>query len=180
MASLTQWTWVWANSRNWWWTGRPGMLRFMGSQRVGHDWTELNFPEPQLCIQHDIYLICMVRFSCESTIRVFYCCCSVTKSCLTVCDLLDCSMPGFFVLCYLSEFVQIHVHELVMLSNHLILCCPLLLSPSIFPSIKVFSNKLSLFLVNWIFDFSWLMWSCFLAAYQSLTIFPMFGGNFPF
>ena len=44
MASLTQWTWVWVNSRSWWWTGRPGMLRFMGSQRVGHDWeTELNW-----------------------------------------------------------------------------------------------------------------------------------------
>ena len=44
MASLTRWTWVWVNSGSWWWTGRPGMLRFMGSQRVGHDWaTELNW-----------------------------------------------------------------------------------------------------------------------------------------
>ena len=44
MASLTQWTWVWVNSGSWWWTGRPGMLQFMGSQRVGHDWaTELNW-----------------------------------------------------------------------------------------------------------------------------------------
>ena len=43
MASPTQWTWVWVNSESWWWTGRPGMLRFMGSQRVGHNWaTELN------------------------------------------------------------------------------------------------------------------------------------------
>ena len=43
MASLTQWTWVWVNSGSWWWTGRPGMLRFMGSQRAGHNWvTELN------------------------------------------------------------------------------------------------------------------------------------------
>ena len=43
MASLTRWTWVWVNSSSWWWTGRPGMLRFMGMQRVGHDWaTELN------------------------------------------------------------------------------------------------------------------------------------------
>ena len=42
MASLTRWTWVWVNSGSWWWTGRPGVLRFMGSQRVGHDWvTEL-------------------------------------------------------------------------------------------------------------------------------------------
>ena len=42
MASLTWWTWIWVNSRSWWWTGRPGMLQFMGSQRIGHDWaTEL-------------------------------------------------------------------------------------------------------------------------------------------
>ena len=44
MASTTQWTWVWVNSGNWWWTGRPGVLQSMGSQRVGHDWvTELNW-----------------------------------------------------------------------------------------------------------------------------------------
>ena len=49
MASLTQWTWVWVNSGSWWWTGRPGMLQSMGSQRVGHDSaTELNFKE--ICI----------------------------------------------------------------------------------------------------------------------------------
>ena len=48
MASPTRWTWVWVNSRSWWWTGRPGVLQFMGSQRVGHDWaTELNWTEPQ-------------------------------------------------------------------------------------------------------------------------------------
>ena len=42
MASLTQWTWVWASSGSWWWTGRPGVLQSMGSQRAGHDWaTEL-------------------------------------------------------------------------------------------------------------------------------------------
>ena len=42
MASLTQWTWFWVNSGSWWWTGRPGMLWLMGSQRVRHDWaTEL-------------------------------------------------------------------------------------------------------------------------------------------
>ena len=44
MASPTRWTWVWVNSGSWWWTGRPGVLRFMGSQRVGHNWaTELNW-----------------------------------------------------------------------------------------------------------------------------------------
>ena len=46
IASLAWWTWVWVNSGSWWWTGRPGVLRFMGSQRVGHDWaTELNWTE---------------------------------------------------------------------------------------------------------------------------------------
>ena len=42
MASLTQWTWVWVSSGSWWWTGKPGVLQSMGSQRVRHDWvTEL-------------------------------------------------------------------------------------------------------------------------------------------
>ena len=44
MASPTRWTWVWVKSGSWWWTGRPGVLRFLRSQRVGHDWmTELNW-----------------------------------------------------------------------------------------------------------------------------------------
>ena len=46
MASPTRCVWVWVNSGSWWWTGRPGVLQFMGSQRVGHDWaTELNWTE---------------------------------------------------------------------------------------------------------------------------------------
>ena len=46
IASSTQWMWIWVNSRSWWWTGRPGVLRFMGSQRVRHDWaTERNWTE---------------------------------------------------------------------------------------------------------------------------------------
>ena len=49
VASLTRWTWIWVNSGSWWWTGKPGMLRFMGSQRVGHDWgTDLIWREPQV------------------------------------------------------------------------------------------------------------------------------------
>ena len=51
IASPTPCTWVWVNSRSWWWTGRPGVLQFMGSQRVGHDWaTELNWTEG--CVSH--------------------------------------------------------------------------------------------------------------------------------
>ena len=46
MASSTGWTWVWVDSGSWWWTGRPGVLQFMGSQGVGHDWaTKLNWTE---------------------------------------------------------------------------------------------------------------------------------------
>ena len=46
MASPTRWTWIWVNSWSWWWTGRPGVLQFMGSQTVGHNWaTKLNWNE---------------------------------------------------------------------------------------------------------------------------------------
>ena len=46
IASLTQWTWVWASSGSWWWTGKPGMLQSMWLQRVGHDWvTGLNWTD---------------------------------------------------------------------------------------------------------------------------------------
>ena len=46
MASPTQWTWVWVDSGRWWWTGKPGVVQFMGSQSVGHNWaTELGWTE---------------------------------------------------------------------------------------------------------------------------------------
>ena len=52
MASLAQWTWVWLNSWNWWWTGRPGVLHSMLSQRGGHEWvTELNWGHEQRIFQ---------------------------------------------------------------------------------------------------------------------------------
>ena len=66
---------------------------------------------------------------------------SVARLCLTLCDLLDNSTSGSFALHYLLEFAQIHVHVSVMPSNYLILCHPLLFSPSIFPSIRGFSNE---------------------------------------
>ena len=50
MASPTQWTWVWVNSGSWGWTGRPGILRCIGSQRVRHNWvTELNWLIDNIC-----------------------------------------------------------------------------------------------------------------------------------
>ena len=72
---------------------------------------------------------------------------SVTQLCLTVCNPMDCSTPGFPVHHQLLELTQTHVH-LVMPSNHLILCCPRLLLPSIFPSIRVFSKE-SVLCIRW-------------------------------
>ena len=71
-------------------------------------------------------------------------CCSVNQSCPTLCDPVDCNTPGFPVLHCLRSLFKLMSIELVMPSNHLILCCPLLLLPLIFPSIKVFSNESAL------------------------------------
>ena len=66
---------------------------------------------------------------------------SVIQLCLSLCDSMDCSTPGFPVLHYLPELFKVMSIESVMPSNHLILCHPLLLLPSVFPSIRVFSNE---------------------------------------
>ena len=81
------------------------------------------------------------------------CCCSVNQPCLTLCDPMDCHMPGFPVHHQLPELAQ----ESMMPSNHLILCHPLLLLPSIFPSIRVFSSESDLYIrwpKYWSFSFS--------------------------
>ena len=70
-------------------------------------------------------------------------CCSVAQSCPTLCNPMDCSTPGLPVLHHLPELAQTHVHS-VTDANHLILCRPHLLLPSIFPSIRVFYNELAL------------------------------------
>ena len=68
-------------------------------------------------------------------------CCSVAQSCSTLCDPTDCSTPGLPILHHLPNYAQVHVHCIGDASNHLILRCPLLLLPSILPSIKDFSNE---------------------------------------
>ena len=71
MSSPTQWTWAWVNSRRWWWTGRPGVMKFMGLQRVRHDWgTELNW-----LTEHSL-LQCITFFNpffCWWTFRLLLC-----------------------------------------------------------------------------------------------------------
>ena len=81
----------------------------------------------------------------------------MTQSCLTLCNPMDCSMPGFPVHHQLPELLKLMSIESVMPSNHLILCRPLLLLPSIFPSIRIFSNESVLHIrwpKYWSFSFS--------------------------
>ena len=76
MAPPTQWTWVWVDSGSWWWTGRPGVLRFMGSQRVRYDWaTELNWSsaKQQVFLEQDFSepLACQYSLWIPKRNRVF-------------------------------------------------------------------------------------------------------------
>ena len=81
----------------------------------------------------------------------------IAQLCPTLCDPVDCSTPGLPVHHQLPELTQTHVHSVGDAPNHLILCRPLLLSPSVFPSIRVFCNELVLHIrwpKYWSFHFS--------------------------
>ena len=78
----------------------------------------------------------------------FHCCCLVAQSCLTLGDPMDCSMPGFPVLYCLPEFAQTHVHRVHDAIQPSHFCLSLLLQPSIFPSIRIFSNE-SVLCIRW-------------------------------
>ena len=88
--------------------------------------------------------VCAVWLVLKYFTVLVVCCYLVTKPCLILCNSIDCSMPGFFVLHYMLEFAQTHVHWVY----HLILYWHLLLLPSIFPSIRVFSNELTIY-IKW-------------------------------
>ena len=82
---------------------------------------------------------------------------SVTQSCLTLCDPMNCSAPGLPSITNSRSLPKPMSIESVMPYNHLILCCPLLLLPSIFPSIRVFSNESALYIrwpKYWSFSFN--------------------------
>ena len=82
---------------------------------------------------------------------------SAAQSCPTLRNPMDHSTPGLPVHHQLPESTQAHLHESVMPFNHLILCCPLLLLPTIFPSIRVFSNESALRIrwpIYWNFSFN--------------------------
>ena len=73
---------------------------------------------------------------------------SVAQLCPTLCDSMECSTPGLPVITNSRSSLKLMSIELVLPSNHLILCCPLFLPPSIFPSIRVFSNE-SVLYIRW-------------------------------
>ena len=85
----------------------------------------------------------VVTFHWRNSITAFAQFSSVAQSCLTLCDPMDYSMPGFPVHHQLPELTQTHVHQVSDPSNHLILCRPLLLLPLVFPSIKGFFQWVS-------------------------------------
>ena len=90
-------------------------------------------------------MICIILSETQSPQHQFN---LVSQSCPTLRDPMDSSTPGLPVHHQLPEFTQTHVHRVVMPSNHLIQCRPHLLLPSIFPSIRVFSNE-SVFHIRW-------------------------------
>ena len=96
---------------------------------------------PQPCLTQWNYEPCPVQFS------------SVPESCQTLCDPMDWSTPGSLFITNSWNLLRLLYIKVVMPSNHLILCCPLLLKPSIFPSIRVFSDDSVLFWQSLFFFF---------------------------
>ena len=166
MALLTRWTWVWVNIGSWCWTERPGVLHFMGSQRVRHDWvTELYWTE--------LMCMCMLILGKEMATHSSILAPTHQKGGLNLyhqfrsVQLL--SRVQLFATPWITarqaslsitisqSSLRLTSIELVMQSSHLILCRPLFLLPPIPPSIRVFSNESTLPLrwpKNWSFSFS--------------------------
>ena len=118
------------------WTEEPGRLQSMGSQRVRHDWT---------CTHMHVEI---------SESAVSWCMNDVFSG---SCNPMDCNTPGLSSSKIYHSLFKFMSTESVMLSNHLILCCPLLLLPSILPRLRVFSNESSLRIMlpkYWSFSFS--------------------------
>ena len=114
------------------WTQETGWLRPMGSQRVGHDWSDLPCTyQWEVINQRCLCNKASIVVQSLSRVQLF-------------CDPIDCSTPASLSFTISWGLLKLISIELVMPSNHLILCHPLLLLPSVFPSIRVFYNESAL------------------------------------
>ena len=100
------------------------------------------------CLLLLLFVYYYSRVLCINLPNIYGCCCSVTKSCQTLCDLMDWACQASLSFTVSQSFLRFMSIELVMLSDHLILCCSLLLLPSIFPTLRVFSNE-SVLRIRW-------------------------------
>ena len=131
-----------------------------GEQQAHHQVSEILWPRTGSTLRKKFTITCSPREMTKDTCRhvPISCCCSVAQSCLTLWDPMDCSTPGSLPFTISQSLLKLMPIESMMPSNHLILCHPLLLLPSVFPSIRVFSKELALH------------------AYQKLPIFSSSGG----
>ena len=106
--------------------------------------TRLTFVDKVMFLLFNMLSRLIIAFLLRSSVQFS----SVAQLCLTLCDPMDCNMPGYPVHYRLLELVLIHFLELVMPSNHLSLGYPLLFLPSILPSIRVFSSE-SVLCIRW-------------------------------
>ena len=96
-------------------------------------------------LKAEVYMVSLRDTFLDQTLIIYKCCCSsVAQSCQTFNDPMGCSTPGFPVLTIFQSLPKLMSIETVMSSNYLTLGCPLLLLPSIFPNIRVFSNQSAL------------------------------------
>ena len=109
------------------------------------------------------YIVTSVTYDAGHHCFFFCCCCSVAKSRLTIHDPMDCSMPGFLSLTMSWSLPKLMSIESVIPTNHLILCHPLLLLPSVFSSIRLFSSKSTL----------WIRWPKYWSFSLRINILPM-------
>ena len=132
-------------SHDWEWIKGPFLTAFMGlylAHKGLYQFSSIGWNETHLTvIQCPFFSFCFIQLLGHGQL----------------CDPTECSTPGFLVLHHLPELAQTHSIESVMPSNHLVLCHPLFLLPSIFPNIRVFSNELTLPIrwpKYWSFSFS--------------------------
>ena len=159
------------------WTEEPDGIQSLGSQRVRHNWSDMHMQsEPIEAKQVHWNVAGILEYvdafghlitgkgepaeeGAGSSYKkeIITCCCSVTQSCPTLCDLMDCSMPGFPVLHRQPEFAQTHVHWLNTIQPSHPLLPPSPPAFSLSPSIRIFSNESALHIMwpkYWSFSFS--------------------------